>query len=206
MSYGSRKALRPNVLCPYCLSLERHRLLWLYLRRQTDFFTAPQKLLHIAPEQCFYRRFKAMPHLQYTTGDLESPLAAYHFDLHHIPFEDNSFDTIFCNHVLEHVDDADRCMRELHRVLKPGGWGVLQVPIDYSRQVTLEDDSITSPQQREEHYWQKDHLRLFGRDYPQRLARAGFSVIEVPCGQGLTPEEISTYRLQAWEIIYRVEK
>src|ERR1043165_98624 len=177
LPYGySGRAKRKNVLCPGSLSLERHRLLWLYLKNKTDFFTRNYKMLHIAPEQCFYKLFKGMKNLEYTTGDYNSPIADVHFDLHKAPFEDNSFDVIFCNHVLEHVEDDRQCMKELFRIMKPGGWGIFQVPMDSPREKTYEDKSITTPEEREKHFWQKDHVRLFGLDYKTRLEEAGFKV------------------------------
>lgn len=206
LPYGSKVAYRKNVLCPDCLSLERHRLMWLYLSRESNFFQANLKVLHIAPEQCFYHRFRALKNLNYTTGDIESPLADVKFDLHQAPFEDNTFDVFFCNHVLEHVDDDAQCMRELYRILKPGGWALAQVPIDYSRAATYEDASITSPEEREKHFWQKDHVRLFGRDYPERLRAAGFEVEERPTSQHFTPTEIERWRLQGGEVLYVLRK
>lgn len=203
--YGGR-AKRKNVLCPGSLSLERHRLLWLYLKQRTNFFTVPHKMLHIAPEQCFYKLFKAQKNLDYTTGDYNSPIADIHFDLHQAPFADNTYDVIFCNHVLEHVEDADQCMRELYRIMKPGGWGIFQVPLDTAREKTYEDKSITSPEQRELHFWQKDHLRLFGLDYKDKLAAAGFKVKADDFVNTLTPELVDRYRLPAGEIIYFCEK
>lgn len=206
LSYGSSIAHRENVLCPFDLTLERHRLMWLYLKR-TDFFTAPKiNLLHIAPEQCFYDLFKKQKNLDYLTGDLVSPLADLHFDLHAIPLEDNRFDVVFCNHVLEHVEDADQCMRELHRVMKPGGWGIFQVPQDLTRKETYEDPSITSPEEREKHYWQKDHVRLFGLDYPDRLRAAGFEVEEHKPIELFSKEEVDRYRLMEKEILYIARK
>jgi SAM-dependent methyltransferase len=207
LSYGSDVAHRDNVLCPYDLTLERHRLMWLYLRDCSDFFTAQKiNILHIAPEQCFHKRFKNQKNLHYLTGDLVSPLADLHFDLHAIPLEDNRFDVIFCNHVMEHVDDAMQCMRELHRVMKPGGWGIMQVPQDFSREKTYEDATITSPQDREKHFWQKDHVRLFGRDYPEWLKKAGFEVTEFQKESKYDEKLIARYRLQKEEILYIVHK
>ena len=163
-------------------------------------------VLHIAPEQCFHARFKAQENLKYLTGDLESPIADMHFDLHSIPLEENRFDVVFCNHVLEHVDDALQCMKELYRVMKPGGWGIMQVPQDISRKETYEDASITSPEDREKHYWQKDHVRLFGLDYPEWLKKAGFTVTEFKPTENYSKEQIARYRLQEGEVLYIVSK
>lgn len=207
LPYGySKKAKRKNVLCPGSLSLERHRLLWLYLKSRTDFFTARHKILHIAPEQCFYKIFRKMKNLEYVTGDYNSPIADVKFDLHRAPFPNNSFDVILCNHVLEHVDDADQCMRELYRIMKPGGWGIFQVPLDTTKEKTYEDKSITSPEAREEHFWQKDHVRLFGLDYKDKLASAGFTVKVDDFVTSFTPEQVDRYRLPANEMIYFCSK
>jgi SAM-dependent methyltransferase len=207
LPYGySGNAKRNNVLSPGTMSLERHRLLWLYLKNRTDFFTAPYKMLHIAPEQCFYKIFKSMKNLDYTTGDYNSPIADVHFDLHHAPFENNTFDIIFCNHVLEHVEDAHQCMDELYRMMKPGGWGIFQVPLDMNRATTYEDKSITDPKEREIHFWQKDHLRLFGRDFGKWLEQAGFEVTPDDYINSFTPEQIDRYRLPKDELIYLCRK
>jgi SAM-dependent methyltransferase len=207
LSYGSDVAHRENVLCPYDLTLERHRLMWLYLKNESDFFTAKKlNVLHIAPEQCFHGRFKKQENLNYLTGDLVSPIADMHFDLHQIPLEDNRFDVVFCNHVLEHVDDALQCMKELHRVLKPGGWGIMQVPLDTTRDVTYEDWSITSPEEREKHFWQKDHVRLFGNDYPQWLEKAGFKVEVGFVNHPISQELEERYRLPKGEKLFVVHK
>ncbi len=199
--YGGR-AKRDNVLCPGSLSLERHRLLWLYLKNKTDFFTKNYKMLHIAPEQCFYKLFKAQKNLNYTTGDYNSPIADIHFDLHKAPFEDNSFDVIFCNHVLEHVENADICMKELYRIMNKGGWGIFQVPLDVTREKTYEDKSIITEADRELHFWQKDHLRLFGLDYKDKLQNAGFTVIVDDYVNTLTPQDVEKFRLPKGEMIY----
>lgn len=207
LSYGSSVAHRENVLCPFDLTLERHRLMWLYLKGESDFFTAPKlEVLHIAPEQCFYGRFKKQKNLNYLTGDLVSPLADMHFDLHHIPLEDNRFDVVFCNHVLEHVDDALVCMKELYRVLKPGGWGIMQVPQDFDRAETYEDKSITSPEEREKHFWQKDHVRLFGMDYPDWLRKAGFEVQEFNPVEKFDTAFIERIRILPQEKLYIARK
>lgn len=207
LSYGSNVAHRDNVLCPYDLTLERHRLMWLYLKRESNFFTAPKlSLLHIAPEQCFHQRFKQQQNLDYLTGDLVSPIADMHFDLHQVPLEDNRFDVVFCNHVMEHVDDALQCMKELYRVMKPGGWAIMQVPQDMTRDVTYEDPGIVSPEDREKHYWQKDHVRLFGMDYPQWLEKAGFHVEIAFANNPIPAEEVERFRLSPTEILYIARK
>lgn len=207
LSYGSDVAHRENVLCPYDLTLERHRLMWLYLRDESNFFSAENlKVLHIAPEQCFHKRFKKQKNIDYLTGDLVSPLADMHFDLHQIPLEDNRFDVVFCNHVLEHVDDALQCMSELYRVMKPGGWGIMQVPQDFSRETTYEDPSIVTPEEREKHFWQKDHVRLFGKDYPDWLRKAGFTVTEFNKESKYPEELLKRFRIGDSEILYIVSK
>lgn len=206
LPYGSKVARRENVLCPNCLTLERHRWMWIYLKERSDFFTGKHKVLHIAPEQCFHKRFKKLKNLEYTTGDLVSPIADYHFDLHKIPFDESTYNIIFCNHVLEHVADEMQCMRELFRVMAPGGWGIFQVPLDYTREETYQDDSIQSPEDREKHYWQKDHVRLFGRDFPKKLSAAGFTVDEVLPSDLLSKEDIARFRLQEGEVLYICNK
>ncbi len=207
LSYGSNVAHRENVLCPYDLTLERHRLMWLYLQNKSDFFTKPNlKVMHIAPEQCFHKLFKNQKNLDYTTGDLVSPIADLHFDLHQIPLEDNQYEIIFCNHVMEHVTDDLKCMQELHRIMKPGGWGIFQVPIDTNRTSTYEDWSITTPEEREKHFWQYDHVRLYGTNYPNRLEEAGFTVETVDYGKEISPELFDRYRLPKGEMLYIVHK
>lgn len=206
LSYGSDVAHRENVLCPYDLTLERHRLMWLYLKNESNFFTDQLEVLHIAPEQCFHKTFKNQKNLKYLTGDLVSPIADMHFDLHQIPLEENRFDVVFCNHVLEHVDDAMQCMRELNRVMKPEGWGIFQVPQDFSREETYEDKSITSPEEREKHFWQKDHVRLFGKDYPDWLRKAGFEIKEYIPSEHFSKEQIARFRLMEKEVLYIAKK
>jgi len=207
LSYGSDVAHRDNVLCPYDLTLERHRLMWVYLKDKSNFFKAENlKVMHIAPEQCFYSKFKKQKNLNYTTGDLESPLADIHFDLHKIPLDDNQYDVVFCNHVLEHVEDDHKCMTELQRIMKPGGWGIFQVPIDTTRTETYEDASITSPEEREKHFWQYDHVRLYGLDYPSKLEAAGFEVEVYDYHRDLPKEQYEKYRFHADEMLYIVKK
>ncbi len=203
--YG--REARENALCPSCLALERHRLLWLFLMRETDFFSATRKMLHIAPEICFIKHFEELENLDYITADLESPLAQVKMDIHKMPFEDNSFDVIFCNHVLEHVENDMLAMQEMKRVLKPGGWAILQIPIFTPwRPDTIEDPSITDPQERERLFGQDDHVRMYGQDYPRRIEKAGFTVEENDFVKRLEESEIRKYALPADEIIFRAIK
>lgn len=192
---------RENVLSPSTLSLERHRLLWLYLKNESAIFSAPLKLLHFAPEQAFYKRFRKMKNLEYITTDLNSPLADVKADICNLPFDDNSFDFILCNHVLEHIPDDTKAMKELYRILRPGGTAILQIPQDLQRANTFEDNSITSRKERAKIFGQYDHVRVYGRDYFDKLRSIGFKVKEVNYTQTLSASEIDTFRLAKGEII-----
>lgn len=197
---------RKNVLSPSTLSLERHRLLWLYLKNETSFFTKPLKVLHFAPEQCFLKRFRALNNLDYTTTDLFSPIADVKADICNLPFEDNSYDMILCNHVLEHIPDDTKAMQELYRVMKPRGWGVFQVPQDLNRDITFEDDTITDRKERTKIFGQYDHVRVYGRDYFNKLRSIGFKVEEVAYTATFTDAEIKKYCLAKGELIPLVRK
>lgn len=197
---------RENVLSPSTLSLERHRLLWLYLKNETDFFTKANKVLHFAPEQAFHKRFKQLTNIDYTTTDLNSPLAEVKADICNLPFKDDSFDIILCNHVLEHIPDDTTAMQELFRILKPGGWGIFQIPQDLKRAETFEDDSITNRKERAKIFGQYDHVRIYGKDYFDKLRSIGFKVEEVDYTQKLPKEEVEKYRLAKGEIIPFVRK
>lgn len=201
LPYGRVKS-RPNALSPGSLSLERHRLMWLYLQRETSFFEAPLKVLHIAPEYCFIKRFKAQKNLDYISGDLESPWADIKLDINALPFEANTFDVVFCNHVLEHIPDDVHAASEICRVLKLGGWAILQVPMHPDWEETQEDLSLTDPKERERRFLQSDHFRLYGKDYAQRLEKAGFRVEINDFVQRLSPEERARYALPEHEMLY----
>jgi SAM-dependent methyltransferase len=201
LPYGYNK-VRENVLCPACLSLERHRLLWLYLKNHSDLFSGNYKVLHIAPEQCFHKRFRKMKNLVYITADLESPLADVKLDVQNMPFGDNEFDVVICNHVLEHVPDDRKAIGEIYRVIKNGGYAILQVPTDYGMEKTLEDATITDPVEREKHFRQKDHYRFYGRDYLNRLKEAGFIIKDDNYLLNLKKEERERFRLPEMEFMY----
>jgi len=200
LPYGYGKQ-RPNVLSPSTLSLERHRLLWLYLKNETDFFTSNKRVLHFAPEQAFYKRFRQLKNLDYTTTDLLSPLADVKADICDLPFEDNTYDVILCNHVLEHIPNDTKAMQELYRVLKPNGMAILQIPQDLNRETTFEDNTITDKKERAEIFGQYDHVRIYGRDYFDKLRSIGFKVEEVDYTSKLSLEKIDKYRLAKGEII-----
>lgn len=202
LPYGYGKQ-RNNALSPSTLSLERHRLLWLYLKKETDFFTSTikKKVLHFAPEQAFYKLFRNQKNIQYTTTDLFSPLADVKADICNLPFEDNSYDIIFCNHVLEHIPDDTKAMQELFRILKPGGMAILQIPQDLTRETTFADDSITDQKERAAIFGQYDHVRIYGRDYFDKLRGIGFTVIEEDYTHKIAPELVEKYCLAKGEII-----
>ena len=167
---------RPNALCPYCGSHERHRALWLYLRDRMDLGGEPLKLLHFAPEFALRGRIETLPAIEYVTADLDPAGVDVQVDITGMPFEDRAFDAILCSHVLEHVEDDRAAMAELARVLRPGGWLLVLVPLDLDCETTYEDPSITAPEEREREFLQDDHVRLYALDIADRLAGAGLVV------------------------------
>lgn len=195
--------LREDALCPSCLSLERHRMIWLWMGRSTKLFEKLPTVLHIAPEVSLMRHLRRLygDTPRYITADLESPLADMHFDVESIPLADESVDVIICNHLLEHVRDDRRAMRELWRVLRHGGWGIVLVPEDRSREHTFEDDSIIEPSERTRLFGQYDHRRVYGRDYDERLREAGFTVERIAVAASLTPEERTLYAIGSDDLV-----
>ena len=205
LPYGYGKQ-RENALSPGTLSLERHRQMWLYLQNETDFFTKNYKVLHIAPEQEFLRKFKKMKNLDYTSADLFSPIVDVKADILDLPFEDESFDVIFCNHVLEHIEDDRKAMSELYRVMKKGGWGILQVPMKNSLEKTYEDFTITDPKERQKNFGQYDHVRWYGMDYFDRLKSVGFDAKANFYSQKFSDADIKKFGLNRNEILPIVRK
>lgn len=201
LSYGYH-IVRKNALCPKCLSLERHRLVWLYLKERTNFFSRPMKILHVAPEQPFLERFRKLNNLNYITADLESPLADCKCDVQELPFKENEFDAVICNHVLEHVDDDTRAMSEILRVMKPGAFAILLVPLYFDQKKTYEDASIVTPKDRAKHFLQYDHKRLYGVDYPNRLKKVGFLIPDKNYLDELDADLKKRYALPDQEFMY----
>jgi SAM-dependent methyltransferase len=197
---------RQDAQCVYCGALERHRLSWVFITQRTNLFDGyPKKMLHVAPEPCFEPRFRRKLGSSYITADLFNSKAMLKMDITNIDFTDRSFDVIYCSHVLEHVQDDLQAMREFYRVLKPGGWAILLVPI-YARK-TYEDASITSPQDRLLAFGQADHVRKYGTDYVDRLRNAGFRVKVVKVSDLLSPDDVVTLGLVHTEReIYFCEK
>ena len=196
MPYGYVSS-REEALCPHCLSLERHRMIWLWLKESSNLFEGYPRLLHIAPEVSLMRHFKHhyRDNRNYITADLESPLADLHFDVQNIPLEGESVDVIICNHLLEHVEDDRRAMAELYRILKHGGWGIMLVPEDRGRATTFEDDTITDAEERTRIFGQYDHRRIYGRDYDERLQKAGFRVERIAYNERLSSEQRQRYAI-----------
>ena len=200
LPYGYAK-VRENVLAPGTLSLERHRLFWLYLKNETTFFSAPLRVLHFAPEQAFVQKFKKQKNLTYTTTDLNSPIADVKADICDLPFKDNSFDFIICNHVLEHIPDDTKAMQELYRVLAPSGTAIVQVPYDVKRAITFEDNTITDQSERTRIFGQYDHLRVYGMDYFKKLSSIGFDVNALDYTSSISSDDIERYRLCKGELL-----
>ena len=185
-------------LCPNCASHGRHRLIWPYLQQQTQLFTKPHKLLHVSPEYCFYERLRNCPTITYLAGDKfeeghSYPSDTVAIDLTSLHFSNDYFDALLCLHVLEHIPAEQQALREMNRVMKPGGWAIIQVPMDHSRATTFEDDAITDPQEREKIFGQWDHVRVYGNDYQQRLEKAGFKVKREDYRKLFSPEQIERY-------------
>lgn len=189
LSFGN--PLRSDARCVHCNSLERHRLTWLFFTKKTDLFDNSQKqMLHIAPEQSFQKLFLERIGAGYLSADLFNPTAMVKMDITNIQYAENTFDVIYCSHVLEHVPDDREAMKEFYRVLKPNGWAILLVPILDGP--THEDISIIDPKARLKVYGQEDHVRKYGTDlvYLSRLKEAGFKVQIIEPSEFLDSEQI----------------
>jgi len=167
---------REDALCPYCSSLERHRLSWLIIKDKFKNKKLENKnLLHIAPEKVFMEKFNDLFGENYLTADLYDDNAKIKMDITSIEYPDESFDFIYCSHVLEHIVEDKKAMRELNRVLKKDGWAILLVPI-MTNGPTEEDFSITTSEERMRSYGHPEHVRNYGPDYKNRLEESGWKV------------------------------
>jgi hypothetical protein len=191
---------RPNAKCPFCGSLERHRSFWLFMKNKTDIFSRRVTILHFAPPTCLYGKFSLLPNVFYVTADIDQPSVSVRLDIQLIPFKKNSFDFILCSHVLEHVPDDQKAMRELFRILKPGGRAIIQVPIEFSRDETFEDFSTTKHEERERIFGQADHVRIYRIDYECRLSDAGFIVQFDSSIKDMPPDIIFRFGLSTQDI------
>lgn len=184
---------RPNCTCPRCGSAERHRLMALFLKQKTNLYTDSLRVLHIAPELPFMQQFKRLPNLDYVTADLVKGWTDLRLDVTQMDLPDASFDVVLCLSVLEHVPDDRKGMRELFRILRPGGWGIIYVPMDWNLTETLEDPAIATPEDRLRVYGHHDHKRLYGRDFKDRLEQAGFNVEYIPFAETFSETETLRY-------------
>ena len=170
--------------CMSCGSTDRDRLVYLYLRGHTDIFKKKDaRVLHIAPERCLRKVLKKQFESTYTAADKFTKGYWYardtvKMDITAISYPAATFDLIVCNHVLEHIEDDQKAISELARVLMPGGIAILQVPISLTNAETIENKAAISAEERKKAYGQFDHVRLYGQDYSARLALGGFTVSE----------------------------
>lgn len=197
---------RPHVLCPFCGSRERARMIWLFLKER-KVLRSGLRVLHVAPERCLSERILSLPGVVYTAGDkftpgYDHPPGTIDLDITAMPFANEAFDLILCSHVLEHVPDDRTAMKELHRVLAPGGTAILMVPIAPHGVVTDEDPTVVDPQERIRRFGQFDHVRYYGCDFPDRLRAAGFTVVEDAMADRLSREEVFRFGLLRGEVVF----
>lgn len=191
-----------NPMCPRCRSVARHRLLAYYLFRECNFQYERLRVLHIAPERCLARRFATLENLEYLTGDLAHPSVDIQFDLVSIPFPDNTFDVVFCLHVLEHVTDDVKALGEILRILRPGGWAILQPALNPAFEETHEDPTVADPEERLLRFESAGHVRIYGRDFAARLRAAGFDVSSRAVSAWLSRTAIQRFGLDPTEIFH----
>jgi SAM-dependent methyltransferase len=203
-------AVNPNFseMCIRCGSVARHRFIWLYLKSETNLFADPLKVLHFAAEGCFRRHLSRLPNLDYTTADVAGGYTPGMeiLDLQNIRKPDCTYDVVLCIHVLEHVEDDAKAMREIYRILKPGGWAILNPHMDLSLEKTREDPTVTSPEERKRQFNQEDHYRVYGRDLKERLGKAGFDLELVPYMDKIPPHQREKYSLKTTGVIVFCQK
>jgi SAM-dependent methyltransferase len=185
LPYG--KPVRPNARCPGCGALERHRGVCTFIRDRTDLMQRPRRVLHVAPEEVIQNLLRSSSQRGYVSIDLSSPLAMYLMDVTDLKFDADAFDVVICSHVLEHVIDDRRAMQELLRVLRPGGWAVLNTPYDATRKVTDEDATVLDERERSVRFGQRDHVRTYGLDLFERLRSVGWVVRRISVAEQLDP-------------------
>ena len=184
---------RINSKCPGCGSLERQRLLWLYLTSKLEIKNQKINPLNVAPDYATQTALQRLKNISYTSVDLNSSLAMKKNDITNLEFRDSYFDAIICYHVLEHIENDRKALSELHRVLKPGGWAILQSPVDIDMTVTFEDSNVITAKERKKLFGQEDHVRIYGCDYIKRLEEAGFIVNEDNFINKFSPTEKEKY-------------
>ncbi len=167
---------RKDAVCPGCGSFERQRLIWLFFKNKTNIFKENLRILHFGPHYYIFKKLKKLSNLNYTSADLYSPFVDYKMDIRKIRFKENYFDVIICIHVFQFIQEDVKAMNELFRVLKPGGWAIIQTELDSKREKTFENPLITSPEQRKKFFGLESHIRIYGRDYKERLEKGGFKV------------------------------
>jgi SAM-dependent methyltransferase len=202
---------RANAKCINCGSLERHRTLWMFLKEQSDIFKKPMKLLHVAPEKIFYDHFLTLSNLEYHPIDLMPDKYAYGnkttiMDVTSMTYPDNTFDAVMCNHVLEHIRNDSKAMSEIFRVLKPGGWAILNTPVDMSAAITFEDVTLEDPKKQLELFGQPDHVRVYGKDFITRLEAAGFKTNVIDFVSKFSHNDQFRFGLKTEELIYYCTK
>jgi len=202
--YGPEK--RSKSKCPGCGSLERQRLLWLYLKNKIKIEDKKINLLNIAPDYAIQSKLKSLKNISYISVDINSSLAMQKADITSLNFDDNTFDAVLCYHVLEHIEDDKKALSEIYRVLKKNGWAILQTPIDIEREITFEDFTVKLPGHRKQIFGQEDHVRIYGRDYTNRLQDAGFIVTEDDFINSFTLAAKEKYQLDKSKIIYFCNK
>lgn len=196
---------RNGALCPVCNSLERHRLDIIFLKNKTNLYDGnPKKILHVAPELFMELQFRKINTVEYVSADIKNPRAMLKVDITSMDIPDNSFHAIYCSHVLEHIEDDHKALKELLRVLKPGGWALLQVPINAP--TTFEDPSITSPEERKKIFGQSDHVRRCGPDYINRMKSVGYITDCLRATDILEPEACEKMGVQKNRLIFHCIK
>lgn len=210
----------PHYRCPWCNSSDKERLVWRYLTKKSGLLTTKKSLsiLHIAPEKNTQKQLRARPNITYIAGDKFSGASKYtpehyggaiYLDVTDVSqFQDGTFDMIICNHVLEHVPDDVKGMQELYRVLKSGGFAILQVPVSRDIENSIEDANAVTDEERIERFGQSDHVRIYAeKDYLARLASADFSVENIPCASLFSAkEEAELWGVNQKESVYVARK